>query len=114
MIKTVKIFTFQDMNSKGKGNGIATYYRRDIFKHVADIKKTNIQLSKFSSAILDVIVLYRSQQGSKQEMKQLITQLEDVPTLIIGDFNFSFMEEGTNLTKQFFKKKPADQRTNTY
>ena len=94
------------INSKGKGKGIAIYYRRDIFEHVADIKKSNIQLSKFSSAILDIIVLYRSQQGSKPEMKQLIRQLEDVnaPTLIIGDFNLPFLEEGVNLTKQFFNK----------
>ena len=65
-----------------------------------------MQLSKFSSANLDIIVLYRSQQGSKEEMKQFIKQLEDVnvATLIIGDFNFPFLEEGKNLTKQFFNK----------
>ena len=99
------------INSKGKGKGIATYYRRDTFEHVADIKKTNMQLSKFSSAIVDIIVLYRSQQGSIQEMKQFIKQLEDVnvPTLIIGDFNFPFLEQGPNLTKQVFNKNKYSQ-----
>ena len=86
------------INSKGKGKGIATYYKRDIFEHVADIKKTYMQLSKFSSAILDVIVLYRSQQGSKQELNRLIKELEDenVPTLIIGDFNVPILKEGAH------------------
>ena len=70
-----------------------------------------MQLSKFSSAILDVIVLYRSQQGSKQEMNRLIKQLEDenVPTLIIGDFNVPFLEEGAHLTKQFFNRNKYSQ-----
>ena len=88
----------------GKGKGIATYYRKDKFRHVANIKKTNIQMSKFSSDVLDVVVLYRSQEGNKQEMNQLIKQLENVhiPLLVIGDFNFPYMEEGANSTKQLF------------
>ena len=86
------------INSKGKGKWIAAHYKRDIFEHVADIKKTYMQLSKFSSAILDVIVLYRSQQGSKQELNRLIKELEDenVPTLIIGDFNVPILKEGAH------------------
>ena len=70
-----------------------------------------MQLSKFSSGILDVIVLYRSQQGNKQEMNQLIQQLEDVniPLLVIGDFNFPYLEEGTNSTEQFFRANKYSQ-----
>ena len=65
-----------------------------------------MQLSKFTSGILDVIVLYRSQHGNKQEMNQLIQQLEDVniPLLVIGDFNFPYLEDGTNSTIHFFRE----------
>ena len=99
------------INSMGKGKGIATYYRKDKFRHVANIKKTNIQMSKFTSDILDVVVLYRSQQGNKQEMNQLIKQLENapIPLLVIGDFNFPYLEEGTNSTQQFFTENNYSQ-----
>ena len=92
------------INSKGKGKGIITYYNSNIFKHISDLKKDNMQLSKFSSANLDVIVLYRSALGNKKEMNQLIKQLKNrnVPQLVIGDFNFHYLEEEANSTKKFF------------
>ena len=70
-----------------------------------------MQLSKFTSGILDVIVLYRSQQGNKTEMNQLIKQLENapIPLLVIGDFNFPYLEEGANCTQQFFKANKYSQ-----
>ena len=70
-----------------------------------------MQLSKFTSATLDVIVLYRSTQGNKQEMTQLIKQFKErnVPQLVIGDFNFNFLEEGANSIKQFFSEENYSQ-----
>ena len=99
------------INSKGKGKGIATYYNRDTFKHVADIKKDNMQLSKFCSANLDLISIYRSKQGNQQELNQLIKQLQnpDVPQMVVGDFNFHYLDEGVNSIKQFFKKENYSQ-----
>ena len=49
------------LNSKGKGKGVATYYRKDIFKHDYDVKEDYMQLSKFTSHMLDIILLYRSE-----------------------------------------------------
>ena len=99
------------INSKGKGKGIATYYKKDIFTHIADIKKYHMQLSKFSSASLDLISTYRSNQGSLQEMNQLIKKLSNrnVPQVVIGDLNFHYLEERNNSTKQFFKKEKYSQ-----
>ena len=56
------------LNSNGKGKGIATYCKKNIFKHEKDIKKENMQLTLITSATLDVISLYRSQQGSQKEL----------------------------------------------
>ena len=99
------------INSNGKGKGIITYYNKAIFKHISDIKKDKMQLSKFTSANLDIIVLYRSAQGNKQEMNQLIKQFKkrNVPQLVIGDFNFHYLEEGANSIKQFFLKENYSQ-----
>merc|ERR1711954_167816 len=99
------------INSKGKGRGIATYYNIDIFKHVADIKKDKMQLSKFCSENLDLVAIYRSKQGNQQDMNQLIKQLENrnVPQMVVGDLNFHYLEEGANSTKKFFKKENYSQ-----
>ena len=91
------------INSNGKGKGIATYCRKDMFMHVHDIKRKFMQLSKFSSATLDIIVLYRSQQGNLEEMHQLLKQMqsEDKPQLVIGDFNFCYLEATINSNIHF-------------
>ena len=56
------------LNSYGRGKGVAIYYKEDLFEHRLDIKKENMQLSQFTSKALDIIVIYRSQQGSQQEL----------------------------------------------
>ena len=65
------------LNSKGKGKGIATYCKKNIFKHEKDIKKENMQLTLFTSATLDVIALYRSQQGSQKDLNQYLMAMAD-------------------------------------
>merc|ERR1712243_73227 len=56
------------LNSKGNGKGVATYYKKDIFKHSSDIKEDNMQLSKFTSHMLDIITLYRSQRDDYDKL----------------------------------------------
>ena len=99
------------LNSYGKGKGIATYYNKDIFKHKVDIKKEHMQLSMFTSSTLDVIVLYRSQQGSYQEMNNHIKEMEtiDKPQLVIGDFNFCYLDKTFNPTKHFLAQQNFSQ-----
>ena len=36
------------LNSKGRGKGVATYYKKALFKHASDVKGDNMQLSKFT------------------------------------------------------------------
>ena len=52
-----------------------TYYKNSIFKHHSDRKNDNIQLSKYKSRNLDVIILYRSQLC---DLKTLNKLLEDM------------------------------------
>ena len=95
------------LNSKGNGKGVATYYKKDIFKHSSDIKEDNMQLSKFTSDMLDIITLYRSQRGDYDKLNEMIDLMmsDDKPLMIVGDFNFCYLKNKYNRTKQHLKAK---------
>ena len=63
------------LNSKGRGKGIATYYKKALFTHASDVKGDDMQLSKFTSEMLDVILLYRSQSGDYDELFEHINSI---------------------------------------
>ena len=69
-------YTFH-ANSCGRGKGIAIYYDAKKFTHVVDIKMEFMQISKFCSPTIDVITLYKSQQGS---IEMLNAQLRNIFT----------------------------------
>ena len=87
----------------GKGKGIATYYKENIFAPVTDIKEQNFQLSKFKSSQCDIISLYRSADSSYGEITENLSQLINRrrATLIIGDFNFCYINSSQNVLKDF-------------
>ena len=63
-----------------------------------------MQLSKFSSNLLQLVVLYRSQNGDHEVLAEILKTLvaRDKPTLVIGDLNYCYLESSSNLTKQYF------------
>ena len=90
------------LNSKGRGKGIATYFKSSLFKHETDKKQDHIQLSKFKSRNLDVISLYRSQACTLDTMMKLIREMVDTgrSQLILGDFNFCYLD---GISKKYCK-----------
>ena len=54
-------------NSVGQGEDLAMYFKEEIFTHAVDIKRETIQLTKLRSANLEVIAVYRSNQGNTVE-----------------------------------------------
>ena len=52
------------LNSKGRGKGLATYYRKNKFSHSEDTKREHFQMTKLTSASIDIISIYRSQNGN--------------------------------------------------
>ena len=99
------------LNSHGKGKGIAIYFKKDTLKHEQDITEENMQISKFNSANIDIVVLYRSQKGNQQD---LIKNLEAIKTrdkaqLIIGDFNFCYQEDSLNSILKYLKDNDFSQ-----
>ena len=59
------------LNSGGKGKGIAIYFK-NCFEHKMDVKKDQMQLSKFISSNLTVVALYKSQKESQATLNQVI------------------------------------------
>ena len=94
------------LNSNGKGKGIATYFKKDTFKLAKCIKKELMQLTKFTSPVIDIVVIYRSQSGNLTELKELIEELIDgeKAELILGDFNFCFISNPSNPVTNFFEQ----------
>ena len=99
------------LNSRGRGKGVAIYYKEDIFEHQLDINKENMQLSQFTSKTLDIIVIYRSQQGSHQELIEHLKLMgkRKIPQLIVGDFNFCYLNKTSNLTRHFLEDRQYSQ-----
>ena len=91
------------LNSNGKGKGVAAYFNQRIFRPEADIKKPDMQLSKFTSSSLDIILLYRSQSANLSEINQEIESLtnREKPQLVIGDFNFCYLTHTSNATRNY-------------
>ena len=82
------------LNSHGKGN-----------RHEIDIREENMQLSKFSSSVINIVGLYRSQKGHQDKPRKHLEGLTKgpKPELVIGDSNFCSMASSSNQTKKFFQ-----------
>ena len=91
------------LHSNGRGKGHAIYYKKEILKHETDVKEENMQISKFTSSDLDVLVLYRSQNGNMNQLRQHLEELinGEKPILLIGDFNFCFLEDSSQSLKNY-------------
>ena len=99
------------INSRGKGKGLAIYYKHDYFKHEFDIKEDYMQLSKFSSRTIDIIVLYKSQQETQGNLNQAIeimTQRSEA-ALVLGDFNFCYNNDSFNAVTKYMKERKFKQ-----
>ena len=112
ILENLKISNYQlHLNSNGKGKGIAIYYKKYALKHEIDIKEENMQLSKFTSSNIDILVLYRSQGGNPNDLMMKIAELTSrkKPNLVIGDFNFCYLENSSNSTKKYLKENDFKQ-----
>ena len=77
-----------DLNSRGRGKGIASYYKKK-FTHVSNIYGDGFGISKLESERIDVIGIYRSQGGNDKEMIEKLMRIvnKEKTTIIGGDMN---------------------------
>ena len=94
------------LNSYGRGKGLAIYYQKEIAKHEMDVKHENIQLSLFSCENIDLVAIYRSRNGNHEVLTQIIETLleREKPILVIGDFNFCYNDNSSNLMGKYLSQ----------
>ena len=108
--KSVQIEGYRGhFNSIGPGKGLAIYFNDERFKPVVDIKEDKLQITKIESKELEIILIYRSQQGS---VLQLIKHLKalikiDKPTAICGDFNICYNANQNNMVTKFLENQSS-------
>ena len=92
-------------NSIGPGKGLALYYKPGTFKTCMNIKQEKMQITKLESADLEVIKVYRSEQGNLAELiehiKKLITP--GMTTIVWGDFNICYKSNKQNKVTQWLE-----------
>ena len=76
-----------NLNSVGRGKGLAAYFKADKFTVVKSVTKDLLQLTVLASVDLCVIALHRS--SGDQELRQNLIEVipDDCSCLVIGDFN---------------------------
>ena len=76
-------------NSIGPGKGIAVYFKDDNFKPIIDINEEKLQITKLVSKDIEVVTIYRSEQGCTLQLIQHLNNIikPEIPTIICGDFN---------------------------
>ena len=98
------------LNNCGRGKGIAAFYKQE-FRHTRDLNEENISITKLESIDMDVIAVYRSQDGN---LPALIDNLQELinfnkTTLIIGDMNICNMEKPKNKLRMYLEDKSFKQ-----
>ena len=84
--------------SVGPGKGLATYAKTS-FQPVADVCRSNYQISKFACDNCEVISVYRSESAPYEDVLCDIAQIcnDEKLTILGGDFNVCVLKNENNL-----------------
>jgi len=101
-------------NNVGPRKGLAFYYREDTFMASVDINEDNMQISKFISPALEIITVYRSEQGNMTKLLELVERmiLPNITTIVCGDFNFCYLANRGNKVIQMIENRGFQQVVN--
>merc|ERR1712208_177044 len=105
----------ENLNNSGKGKGIASYNRRQRFDHEVNTKKEGFSISKITSKDIDIIGIYRSQNGN---VVSLVGELQDMidiekTTVIGGDVNICALQKPRNHIMESLKEMGFQQIVTT-
>ena len=101
------------LNSTGKGRGLALFSKPN-YKKIIDHNEKNIDITKIESKDMDVIAIYRSENGC---VVSLIIKLQEIinyskSTLIVGDMNICNKKMEQNQLRTFLEGKAFNQIVN--
>ena len=92
-------------NSVGNGKGIAVYIKDALFKPTIDIKQDKMQITKVESIDMEIISVYRSEQGNHTELLTHIINMINTErtTVIVGDFNICYHMNRNNKISKYLQ-----------
>ena len=92
-------------NSVGNGKGIAVYIKDALFKPTIDIKQDKMQITKVESIDMEIISVYRSEQGNPTELLTHIINMINTErtTVIVGDFNICYHMNRNNKISKYLQ-----------
>ena len=101
-------------NSIGPGKGLALYYKSEIFKPGHEIKEEKMQISKMESKEVDVIIVYRSEQGNLTDLVEHLKKLINtgMNTVVTGDFNICYVSNRNNKVTKYLENDGFSQLMN--
>ena len=101
-------------NSVGPGKGLALYYKNQVFKPGPEIKEDKMQISKLVSNEVEVIIVYRSEQGNLNDLVEHLMKLirKEVNTVVTGDFNICYVATRNNKITKFLENDGFSQLMN--
>ena len=87
-----------NLSKRGRGKGMTSYFKETLFKHELNTNQDGFCLSKITSSDLDIIGVYRSQNGNVMD---IVTELQNLvdkekPTVIGGDLNLCVLKHPKN------------------
>ena len=92
-------------NSIGPGKGLAIYYNQKIFRPGTQVKESRMQISKIVSDEVDIIAVYRSDQGNVGDLvhhlKSLIEHGKN--TVVTGDLNICYNTSRNNVITKYLE-----------
>ena len=94
------------LNSTGRGKGLAVFYKMEI-EEVRDHDEDYINITMIESKELDVVAVYRSNDGSFDKLIGKLLNILDLSksTLVIGDMNVCSKKRPDNELKIFLEGK---------
>ena len=92
-------------NSVGRGRGIACYFN-DKVKHVVDINHDGFSITKLKTEKMDIIGVYRSQNGNVVHIIEELQALVDTgrATVVGGDMNICAVTQTNNYVTESLKE----------
>ena len=94
-------------NCLGPGKGLTLYYSIRIFRPGPQVIENRIQMTKLVSDEVDIIAVYRSDQGNLdhiiQHLKNLIEHGKN--TVVTGDLNISYNANRNNIVTKYLENE---------
>ena len=94
------------MNNSGRGRGLSVFQKEECYD-ITDHNAENINVTKIKGTDLNIIAIYRSQEGSLSTLIKILQNIIELSktTLIVGDMNVCNKKNPKNALKRYLEEK---------